>query len=253
MLETIGTILGLASSAKNLFSKSKSEKDTMEDQLGMQLASARQMPSAQVEGLRAAGLNPMLAVGHGISAPPPITASPGAETQASTAKSLASATIANQTAQAALYNAQADNVKADTLNKLELPEQTKSSTALIKAQTATEAWGPENRKWATELLSAQYGKTVAEKDAISIWQRKLVEAQTINYAATTKILNEELRTARTKAELDEAFMKIERIIAMGAEGAGAVTGGLANSAKALFGNKPKTIIQRAPNITIRNK
>lgn len=247
----IGSLL---SSAKSLFGggdDDKPEWKSMRDQVNWSIASAKAMPSAQVEGLRSAGLNPMLAVGKGISAPPPVTSSPGAETNAATARELSRATIANQTAQAVLYGAQARNVEADTQDKLLKPEQTSAQTALLKAQTATEAWGPENRKWATELISAQYGKTVAEKDALLQWQRKLVEAQQINYEATTRLINQQVRQATTKADLDAAYSELERIIAMGAEGVGAVTGAVANSARAIASGKPKTIINKAPNVILK--
>ena len=133
MFGAISSALGALSSAKSLFGKSKSEKDSMEDQLEMQLASARQMPSAQVAGLRAAGLNPMLAVGNGISSPPPISSSPGSETQAATAKSLAAASAANQSAQAELYNAQAEKTKAETATELKRPENVEAQTGVSRA------------------------------------------------------------------------------------------------------------------------
>jgi len=253
MLETIGKVLSLATSAKSLFGKSKSEKETMEDQLGMQLASARQMPSAQVEGLRAAGLNPMLAVGHGISAPPPITASPGAETQASTAKNLASAQTLALASQAALNKAQVDNVNADTLDKLEKPAATKAgvklSEAQAKAQETLAGWQRQlevTEGWQTKIKITEH------------WSKKLqYQLDQLNLAnrqkAELKKLMGEATTAKTKGDLDAKLMEIERIIGMGGEAVGAITGAVANSAKAIFGNKPKTIIQKAPNITIRNK
>lgn len=253
-LGTASSIMGLANSAKSLFGGGgSSEGDSMKRQVAWQQYSAQVMPKMQVAGLREAGLNPMLAVANGISAPPPVTSSPGKDTELATAKQLAAATTANQLAQAKLYTSQAENVEADTQDKLLKPDETRERTNLLKAQAATEAWGPENRKWATELLSAQYGKTVAEKDAISIWQRKLTEAQTLVGERNAALLLQEIRSAKTKADVDEALLKLERIVAMGSEATGAVTGGLANSARALLGNKPKTIIQKAPNITIRNK
>lgn len=249
MLETIGQVLGLASSAKSLFGGSGgSESSSLKKQYAWNAYSARHLPSAQVEGLRAAGLNPMLALGMGGSMPntPPATISPGKDADIATARTLAAATTANQAAQAKLYDKQADKVEAETQTEKLRPNQITAQTALTQAQEATEKWGPENKKWATELLSAQFGKTVAEKDAISLWQRKLVEAQTVNMDATTKLINEQIKSAKTKADLDAAYMELERIIAMGAEGAGAVSGLVSSAAglrRAVEASKPRTTIR----------
>lgn len=245
LLEAIGTALSLANSAKSLFSGGGGggEGKSMERQYQYNIRSAWELPQYEVMGLRNAGLNPMLAVNKGIQSPPQITSAPGKDAEIATARQLAAASTANQAAQAKLYLAQAENVEADTQDKLLKPGETSARTGLLQAQKATELWGPENRKWATELLSAQYGKTVAEKDAISIWQRKMTEAMTANYGATLKILNEDLRSAKTKADVDEALLKIERLTSIGAEGLGAVSG-LVSSAgglkRALDGAKPRT-------------
>lgn len=252
MLDKIGQVLGLASSAKSLFDGGGgSEGSSMKKQYAWNMYSAQQaalnLPRYQVKGLRNAGLNPMLALGMGGNMPSssshPITSSPGKDADIATAKALAAATTANQAAQAKLYNTQAENVQADTADKLLKPAETTERTALLKAQAATEAWGPENRKWATELLSAQYGKTVAEKDAIYQWQRKITEALTGKYAKETELLIQEVRSAKTKADVDEALLKIERLVGIGAEGLGAVSGAVSSASglkRAIDAAKPRT-------------
>lgn len=250
---TIAQGLQILSSAKSLFGGGDDDGGMSNKEYAKQFAwsakSAREMPAQQVMGMRAAGLNPMLLATKGLPPAPGYTVEPGLETKMSTAKqvagtqaALAAASIANQSAQAELYGAQAENVRADTKDKLLRPDETSARTNLLKAQVATEAWGPENRKWATELLSAQYNKTVAEKDAISIWQRKLSEALTLNYEATRRILEQDLRQARTKADVDEALLKIERLTSIGAEGLGAISGTMSSAGavkRALDAAKPR--------------
>lgn len=130
----IGSLL---SSAKGLFGgggDDKPEWKSMRDQVNWSLYSAKHMPNAQVMGLREAGLNPMLAVGKGISAPPPVTSSPGADTNASTSRQLAQASIAQAGSQTALNLASARNVEADTQNKKMLPGKTGAETDLLGVQ-----------------------------------------------------------------------------------------------------------------------
>lgn len=226
ILETVGTVLSLANSAKSLFSKSKSEKDSMEDQLQMQLESARQMPSAQVAGLRAAGLNPMLAIGHGIQSPPNITASPGAEEQAHSAKQQAAtaATVAAAQVQN-LNSASAKNV-ADADLAREQAQTEESRRNLMGAQTAQTNVAAAFDAMRTSLTEQNW-KTEGFTTKIRELEHSLLaetygdKRNQISVALDTA--RAELRSARTKAQVDEALLKYERIAAMSNQATGAVS------------------------------
>lgn len=241
MFGAISAGLSALSSAKSLFGKSKSEKDSMEDQLEMQLASARQMPTAQVAGLRAAGLNPMLAVGNGISAPPPISSSPGSETQANTAKTLAAASAANQSAQAELYKAQADKTKAETVTEALRPENLKAQTEVatvsvpkLKQETET-SYAQMQQHGSTAGLQRQLERTEEWKTKKSIADFFFRELEYDlarsnlgpRQAAEIKKIAAEARSAETEADLNESIRELER--------QAGVAGKILGSARALLG------------------
>jgi len=203
----------------------------------------------EIADLRAAGLNPILSgtggmgsatpVGGGTSAGLPQGASSAGSMARGTKGSSSAPTVsAAQTFQAQAFDiispaissavmagktvADIEKIQAETVTEGERAKNLAQNTKLQNAQTATEAWGPENKKWATELLSAQFNKTLSEKHAIEIWQRKLVEAQTVNFSETSKLIREQIISAKTKAELDVAYMQLERIIGMGHEATSSV-------------------------------
>lgn len=251
-LETAGTVLSLANSAKSLFGGGgSSEGASLKKQLAWNLREAREYPSAQVEGLRAAGLNPMLAVGKGIDSPPALTASPGKDADISTAKQLAASQSMALASQAELNRAQTENVKADTLDKLEKPAATKAGVKLTEAQAKAQetlaGWQRQmevTEGWNTKVKITEHWskKLMYELDQTNLGTRQKAEI---------KKLMGEAQSAKTKGELDAKYSEIERIIGMGGEAVGAVTGAVANTAKAILGHKPKTIIQKAPNVVIR--
>lgn len=234
MFGAISSALGALSSAKSLFGKSKSEKDSMEDQLEMQLASARQMPSAQVAGLRAAGLNPMLAVGNGISSPPPISSSPGSETQAATAKSLAAASAANQSAQAELYNAQAEKTKAETATELKRPENVEAQTGVSRAsvpkieQDTRTSYAQMQQTGSLDRLQTQLAHTqewVTKKSIADYFFRELeLDLARSNLgprqSAEIKKIAAEARSAETEADLNESLREFERVAGIAGKAVG---------------------------------
>ena len=234
MASSAGQIASGVSAVAGLFGgggDGASANDLAESQLYYSLLGMKHAPYAQTVGLRRAGLNPVLAATKGFGSSPSIgMASPVDDRQVATARMAANAQIAAVNSQTALNSAQADYVRAQTATEQNRP-------ALVAAQTATEKWGPENRKWATELLSAQFNKTLAEKDAILGWQRLMTEAQTKLSENQFQLLVHQIASAKTKAELDAKLSELERIVAMGSDAVGALTGGIGNVVRSITSAK----------------
>lgn len=250
MLAEIAAGLQIANSAKNLFSSGSSEGDSMKKQVAWQQYSALNMPLHQVEGLRRAGLNPMLAVGKGIEAPPNITSSPGKDAEIATARQLAS---------------QQGMVAAATVQNLESASaKNLADAALAKAQTITEGQRPENVSGDTNLKFAQ--QQAAGQLALLHQTNEAKESFNVKIAKTeSQLRNLELslaklnlpglrkaeadraialaRSAKTTAEVDEALLMLERSIGAGGEALGAVAGAVSSASglkRALDAAKPRT-------------
>lgn len=254
MLSMAGDVMGLASSAKSLLGgdSGRSARQQMADQHFFSLKNAEDMPVHMVKGMRAAGLNPMLVATKGFTPGQMPTSGVQDDRAISTARQLAEATTLNQAAQARLYSAQTENVRADTLDKLVRPDLTKSQAALADQTRALQRQLEVTEGWNTKVKITEHYMRRLEYELAEINLPLRQKAELERLGAEIKKLLAEGESARTKADLDKKLSEIERIVGIGAEGIGAVTGALGNTAKAIFGNKPKTIIQKAPNVVIKN-
>lgn len=246
-LATLGTALAVANSAKSLlggvFGGSKDEGDSMKSQYAWNAYSTYMNPSHQVAGLRRAGLNPMLAVSKGIASAPTVTSSPGADSnaatarqQAATAATVAAAQVENLRTNSAKNLADADYSKALAENERnQKPEVLASQGALNRASALLENMraGLTDQDIRTRTFDAKI--------------RELDHAfHAENYGNRTQLANvelararAELQSARTKADVDKALLKYERIAAMARDASGAITGMIPWAR--FFGNSAKSI------------
>lgn len=218
-----------------------------EKNLQSQYRAANRLPYEQVQGMKTAGLNPILVATKG----PPQGASAGAvhyspaddrtvsvqRQQANASSALAVSTAANQAAQAELYKAQADkinnadvpNVQADTENKRALTPQIEQQTRLAAEQTLnTGSMTMLNnalyraKHWETKRAITQY---YLENFKAELDQKNLPERQK---AEISKIAAE-ARTANTEADLNEKMRDLERYLG--------AAGNLISTARAVFGKR----------------
>lgn len=236
MLGEIAQGLGILNSAKSLLGDggSRSERESMTDQFFFNMQNALQGPLHQVQGLRAAGLNPMLAVTKGIPTPASASISPGSEDQArasrqqaNTAATVASAQVMNLNASTAKQVAEAKLADAQAETERRRPDLISTQTGQASAETARIA--------AEEALSrARYGLTTQQTNT-ETFRAKVEELnhafQAENYGNRVNLAKVELEkaraellSARTKADVDKALLHYERILGMAEKASGAVSG-----------------------------
>lgn len=229
-LATIGSALSLANSAKSLlgglFGGSKDEGDSMKSQYAWNAYSTYMMPTHQVAGLRKAGLNPMLAVGKGIQAAPSVTASPGADDaqstarqSASTAATLAAATVENMRTSSAKNLAEAELTKAQTENERNGKPGVLSSQAALNTATAA-------LHRASELQQNQLTKTEG-------WQTKLKE---LDYAFQADTYSQRVRQVTTVlASMVEDLKLAQRLGKINESEFGQIMGYIERARTSIFG------------------
>lgn len=230
------TAMGAANTALNLFSSAKSifgggeDGGTTNKEYAKQIIwnnqAAREYPTAQVEGLRRAGLNPMLAVGKGISGAPALVSEPGLEGKLATAKQQANAQTSLVAAQASnLQSASAKNVadaalaeeqaKTEEARRLQMGAETAHTnvqagldamrTMSTEQQWHTEGFQTKIKELEHSLLAETYGE-----------RRATIQQQLDN-------LRQEGRSLKTKADVDALLLKYERLAGMANQATGAVS------------------------------
>jgi len=221
-----------------------SAKSQMENSIAAQYRLARGLPSAQVEGMKAAGLNPILVAtkGYGGGQAPSLGTVDDrvANIQAASAKSQ----IMNQVAQSRLFNAQADKTEAETTTEKQRPanvsadtENKAAMTPKIQQDTET-SYAHMQQLGSTSRLQDQLARTEEWKTKKSITDFFFRELEYDlarsnlgpRQAAEIKKIAAEARSAETEADLNESLRELERAAGI----AGKVTGS-ARALKNFFG------------------
>lgn len=205
MLDTIGQVLGLASSAKSLFGGGGgSESASLKKQYAWNAYSARMLPTQQVAGLRAAGLNPMLALGMGGSMPssPPATISPGKDADISSAKTLLAAQTANLAADTALKQAAAAKTAQDQKVGVQEEALKNAEHNLVQAQSGL-ATQQSITADSQRLVNEASAKGIAQSERESVARTKQIGTQTQYTEVEIKQAKEILKGQLLEGKIDE--------------------------------------------------
>lgn len=225
---------GISSAVGGLFGgKGESAKKQMARQIQAQYDLAKNLPSFQVQGLRAAGLNPILAATHGPAQGQMPTSGVVDDRLVGLQEASARSQIANQTAQANLYNAQAEKTQAETETEFHRPMNIAADTgakmaqpALLAAQTR-QALASGDLAGATQALQEQLAKTEA-------WKTRTATVETFmknfeyelslknlppRQMAEIRGLTAKARLAETEADLNESLREIEKKLGMAGQAA----------------------------------
>lgn len=164
------------------------------EQAGRQIEFQREMSDSAyrrgVIDMRAAGLNPMLAYSQGGASTPGGAAGSGASSAGSLARvepSFRAASV-QSAAQASVLNAQVNNVKADTANKIATAQQIVAQTELLRSQTQTEGYKPG-------LVANQAYKAGQEADLVKRSMSDVIDKIRAEVAHTNASA-EQLRSSR---------------------------------------------------------
>lgn len=191
LASSAGSIGNLFSGVKNLFGGDDDDGPNQEELLQMQLGkqyewtahSARSLPAEQVKGLRAAGLNPMLAVGKGISAPDYAHASLSSDDRAIGVQRQQNAiNAASAMGQLSLQNAQIRLTEAQTAKTMAEAETEKMRPANVDMSTQ-HLRAIASNQYALETLAKNQGLQVA---AQTIQQELINQINSTGWLAETK-------------------------------------------------------------------
>lgn len=232
---------GISSAIGGLFggkSKGPSLGQQMKMQYDYQLQGMLDAPRHQVAGLRMAGLNPILAATNGPGTTQQVSASGTDDRVVGLQEASVKSQIANQSAQAALYAAQARKTEAETKSELKRPENISADTATktelipkLQQETRT-SYAAMQREGSTSRLQDQLARTEEWKTKKSIadfFFRELeYELAKSNMgprqAAEIRKISAEARSAETEADLNESIRELERKLGMVGQAAGLVRG-----------------------------